>query len=93
MATKKPNALMGFGPVAKEEEEQASYKELRAARIAKAAKSPTKRQHKVFMMTPEQAEQLDAYCFHGKTTIQATILEALDMLYRAKGLPPLKQDK
>ena len=97
MASKKPGAgLIGFD-VDEEAKPDPTYKEHRLARIAKekevAAKKPRDRRHKVFMMTPEQADQLDSYCFHGKTTIQATILEALDMLYRSKGLPGLKEEK
>lgn len=97
MVSKKAGAgLIGFDPE-EEEKLEPTYKEQRQARIAKekevAAKKPRDRRHKVFMMTPEQADQLDSYCFHGKTTIQATILEALDMLYRSKGLPGMKEEK
>ena len=97
MASKKPGAgLIGFDPEEQAQQEP-TYKEQRQARIAKekeaAAKTPQDRLHKVFMLTPAQADQLGSYCFHGKTTIQATVLEALDMLYRSKGLPGLKQEK
>jgi hypothetical protein len=97
MASKKPGTgLIGFDTEMQEQPER-TYKDIRQERLTKekeaAAKKPRDRRHKVFMMTPEQADQLDSYCFHGKTTIQATILEALDMLYRSKGLPGLKEEK
>lgn len=104
MATaKKPGAtLVGFGPEAQEQEALAkaeasklaheAAKREREERHKQVKKSTRNRVHKVFMMTPEQADQLDSYCFHGKTTIQATVLEAIDMLYRSKGLPPMKEE-
>lgn len=48
------------------------------------------KRQKVFILTPEQEEQLDAYCFHAKTTIQAVVIEGINSVLRAKGLPELK---
>lgn len=89
---KKPAAsLVGFGPTVQEQEAKAKEQEQQQAKKSKA-KPARNRLHKVFMLTEEQADQLDSYCFHKKTTIQATVLEGLDLVFRSKGLPPLKEE-
>jgi DNA-binding TFAR19-related protein (PDSD5 family) len=86
------STLKVFGPGAQEQQAEEKAQEQAQAKKSLATKQPSKRLHKVFMLTPEQAEQLDDYCYHRKTTIQATVLEGLDLVYRSKGLAPLKEE-
>lgn len=85
MATK-PNLLSTFA-------NQPASAALPAAVPAPAASAPAaddKTRQKVFRITLAQEVRLKEYCAHNHTTIQDAVLEGLNMLFKAKGLPPLE---
>lgn len=44
---------------------------------------------KVFILNAEQNDQLESLCFHSKMTIQAVVIEGINLVLRSKGLPEL----
>lgn len=55
------------------------------------ARKPRKEKfQKVFILTSEQNDQLEALCYHSKMSIQAVAIEGINMVLRSKGLPELK---
>jgi hypothetical protein len=79
MQAKKPVTLKAFAPGAEQEE---------AAPVP--AKPSKEKFQKVFILTAEQNDQLEALCYHSKMTIQAVAIEGINMVLRSKGLPELK---
>jgi hypothetical protein len=44
---------------------------------------------KVFVLNAEQRRRLDGYCAETGATIQEVVLEGINLIFRAKGLPEM----
>jgi hypothetical protein len=49
-----------------------------------------KQRQKVFRLTPAQDRKLREFCAHQDTTIQDVVLEGINLVFKSRGLPPLK---
>jgi hypothetical protein len=75
-----------FSPAA-----QAQARQEAEAAPAEVVPAKSRNPQKVFVLTPEQNRQLRAYCVDADTTIQAVVIEGINLVLKSKGLPELKQ--
>lgn len=92
MATNKPTPLASFAkrPAAHTPAETPADSQVSAPGEASAAPvAEEKMRQKVFRLTPAQDRKLKEFCAHSDKSIQDVVMEGINLVLKAKGLPPI----